>query len=283
MSRYLIAGSSGQLARAFIRTLSARSLDFLAPEESGLDITDAGGVGRVCKEYRPDVILNCAAYNLVDKAEEEPGTAMKVNAEGPQVLARAAKDCGARLVHFGSDYVFDGQKQDGLYTEEDAPNPLNEYGRSKLRGEELVRSESEDFLIFRLSWVYGDGTQNFLHKLLGWASDKDYLSIVCDEFSVPTCTYTVADVTLRALEKGLTGGIFHLTDSGYCSRYEWARLALRLAGINKFIRPVGMSGFDLPATRPGFSAMSNTRVSESLGISIPSWEDSLGAFMKESR
>ena len=280
MKKYLVTGSNGQLARAFIRRLTERSMDFLAPAESALDITEPGSVGRICREYRPDVILNCAAYNLVDRAEDEPEVAMRVNATGPQVLARAAADHGARLVHFGSDYVFDGQKQNGLYTEADATNPLNEYGRSKLRGEELVEEETEDFLVLRLSWVYGEGTQNFIHKLLSWASTKEHLSIVCDEFSVPTYTYTVADVTLNALESGLESGFYHLTNSGYCSRFEWARQVLRLSGINKFIRPVSMTSFRLPATRPGFSAMSNKRISEALGIDIPNWEDALRSFME---
>lgn len=283
MSRFLITGSSGQLARAFIKKLTERSVDFLAPKESELDITEAGSIERVCREYKPDTILNCAAYNLVDKAEEESEAAYKVNATGPQVLARAAMEHGARLVHFGSDYVFDGTKQDGLYTEDDATGPLNEYGRSKLRGEEMVREVSGDHLVLRLSWVYGEGTQNFIHKLLGWAAENEYLSIVCDEFSVPTSTYTVADITLKALGEGLTGGLYHLTNSGYCSRYEWARLALKLSGVSKFVRPVSMSSFDMPAIRPGFSAMSNNNISGKLGIEIPSWEDSLREFLEDSR
>lgn len=278
--KYLIAGKNGQLAKAFIRRLSERSADCLAPEESEFDITDSGRVMEVCGSYRPDVIINCAAYNLVDKAEDEPDRAAHINVLGPKLLAQASSKYGARFVHFGSDYVFDGQKQDGLYEEADIPNPINQYGKSKLGGEDAVQEETDDFLVFRLSWVFGEGTQNFIHKLSGWSRNNEYLKIVCDEFSVPTYTYTVADMTLESLDKGLKG-LYHLTNTGYCSRYEWASLILKRLGIRKFIRPVTMGSFDLPAERPGFSAMSNQRIMKDLGVEIPDWEEAVETYLKE--
>jgi len=278
--KYIITGKSGQLARAFIERFTEAAVDFVAPEENELDITDPDKINRICSEFRPDVIINCAAYNHVDMAETQPDSAISANAAGPQLLARTAREHKARLVHFGSDYVFDGLKQNGLYTEDDDTSPLNKYGVSKLRGEELVALETDDYLILRLSWVFGDGTQNFIHKLLDWASQKDYLKIVCDEFSVPTYTHTVVDVTLRAIEKELPSGLYHLTNSGYCSRYEWARLVLRLSGISRFIRPALMADFELPARRPGFSAMTSKRISSELDIDIPQWEDAVRSFLE---
>ncbi len=278
--KYLISGRNGQLARAFIRRLSESGADCLAPEESDFDITDPERVGKICEAYRPDVIINCAAYNLVDRAEQEFDTALSVNASGPRILAREAAKRGALFVHFGSDYVFDGSKEEGLYTEGDATGPINRYGESKLRGENFVKEETDDFLVFRLSWVFGEGSQNFIHKLMGWAQGNEYLKIVCDEFSVPTYTYTVADATLKALERGLRG-LYHLTNTGYCSRYEWARMVLGELGIRKFIRPVPMESFDLPARRPLFSAMSNEKIAGELGVEIPEWEEGVRAFLRE--
>ena len=203
--KYLIAGRSGQLARAFISRLTERGIEFLAPDESDLDITSGEAIEQACRSFKPDVILNCAAYNLVDRAEQDSATAFKINADGPGLLARAADRHKARIVHFGSDYVFDGDKKDGLYNEDDPTNPLGIYGQSKLDGEKRVADETGDYLVLRLSWVFGEGEQNFIHKLQGWAAQNEYLSIVCDEFSVPTYTGTVADVTLKALEAGLRG------------------------------------------------------------------------------
>jgi dTDP-4-dehydrorhamnose reductase len=277
--KYLIAGRNGQLARAFIRRFEERVLDFSAPDKSQFDITDSASVSGVVDSYKPDVIINCAAYNLVDRAEQEREKAFAVNASGPAHLARAAAKRKAFLVHFSSDYVFDGQKENGLYTEDDAANPLNEYGRSKLTGESAVREEAGKSLVFRLSWVFGEGKQNFIHKLMEWAKNNEYLKIACDEFSVPTYTDTVADVTLKALEQEVTG-LYHLTNSGFCSRYEWAQAVLRNLGINKFIRPVTSDIFNLPARRPKFSAMSNDKISRLLDIRIPSWEEGVRSFLR---
>jgi len=276
---YLLTGSSGQLAASFAKRLRARSMEFLAPHESQCDITDRTSIRKLIGSYQPRVIINCAAYNLVDKAEQDRDRAFLVNAAGPRILAEEARNCGAVLVHFGSDYVFDGLKQDGLYREEDPVGPLSEYGRSKRAGEQAVREVLGDrSLVFRLSWVFGEGKQNFIVKLLEWSAAQDYLRIACDEFSVPTWTETVVDVTLRSLEQGVSG-LFHLTNSGYCSRYEWARAILRKKGIDKFIRPVPMDSFRLPAKRPLFSAMSNLAITKKLNIPIPTWEEAVDRFL----
>jgi len=282
--KYLITGRNGQLAQAFIKRFEREGLEFLAPDETHLDITDLGKVMKVVEESRPGVIINCAAYNLVDKAENEPDKAFKVNAEGPKILALAAHTYGSFFVHYSSDYVFDGMKESGLYHENDITNPLNEYGRSKLAGEKMVQDENVESLIFRLSWVFGEGKQNFISKLTEWAEKSEYLKISCDEFSVPTYTNTVVDVTLKALDKGITG-LYHLTNSGFCSRYEWAKYILGSVGINKFIRPVSMDLFNLPAKRPKFSAMSNQQIADLTGARIPTWEEAVSAFLhdKESR
>ena len=278
--KVLITGKNGQLARAFIQRFENREVDCLAPDESHLDITDVGKVFAVVDAYRPDVIINCAAFNLVDKAEHDSRTAFAVNADGPKYLAQAAKKHKAFLVHFGSDYVFDGMKESGLYTEEDVANPLNEYGKSKLAGERSVLEEDERCLVLRLSWVFGNGKQNFIYKLNEWAKSHEYLKIACDEFSVPTYAGTIVGVTLSALEQGVSGR-YHLTNSGYCSRYEWAKVILNNLGFSKFIRPVSMDEFKLPAKRPKFSAMSNAKIGKVLKTDIPSWEEAVTSFLRE--
>jgi dTDP-4-dehydrorhamnose reductase len=278
--KYLISGRNGQLARAFIKTFERKSIDFIAPDEAKLDITKEAVVAEAVARYKPDVIINCAAYNLVDQAEQDHERAFVVNALGPKYLALAASRQKAVLVHFGSDYVFDGKKENGLYTEEDQVSPLSQYGKSKLSGEEEVRERCSEFLIFRLSWVYGDGKQNFICKLAEWANNNEYLKIACDEFSVPTHTDTVVNMTLKSLDAGMRG-LFHLTNSGFCSRYEWATFIAKYLGIKKFIRPVSMDVFHLPARRPKFSAMTNIRLSGELDVSIPSWEESVESFLRE--
>jgi dTDP-4-dehydrorhamnose reductase len=200
---------------------------------------------------------------------------------GPKNLAQVAESHNAKLIHFGSDYVFDGLKENGLYNEEDPVNPLNEYGKSKLLGEQYVLKEMDRCLILRLSWVFGTGKQNFIHKLLEWANNNEYLKIACDEFSVPTYTDMVVDVTLKAIEQGLTGQ-YHLTNSGFCSRYEWAKVILKAVRMNKFIRPVAMESFNLTAKRPKYSAMSNRKLTDCLNIAIPSWEESVQLYLLEN-
>ena len=278
---YLIVGKNGQLAKAFARRLESISAEYHAPDESRCDITNAAGIRDIVDSFRPGVIINCAAYNLVDRAEDERDAAFAVNAGGPRILAEAARDRGAFLVHFGSDYVFDGTKESDLYREEDATNPLNEYGRSKLAGEQAVQEVlAGRSLVLRLSWVFGEGQQNFIVKLLQWSRSQEFLRVASDEVSVPTWTETVVDATLRALEQGVTG-LYHLTNSGYCSRYEWAREILRRKGIDKFVRPVSMDVFNLPAKRPRFSAMSSQRITDALNITPPSWEEAVGCFLEE--
>ena len=279
--KILITGANGQLAREFIKAFNQINTEYVALTRNELDISNFNKVFEVIKAIKPNVIINCAAYNLVDKAEINPYEAIKVNTVGVYNLALASSEYKVFLVHYSTDYVFDGKKED-LYTEEDVPNPINEYGKSKLFGESLINENLETYLIFRTSWVYGEGKQNFLYKLSQWAETQEYLKIVCDEFSVPTSTKTIVEMTLKALDKDITG-LYHLTNSGYCSRYEWAQEYIKLMNIKKFILPAYQSDFNLPAKRPRFSAMSNEKISKILNVEIPYWKDELKRFVKENR
>lgn len=285
--KYLIFGAKGQLGREFVkwlngglvRSLNGRFVEWIAVGREECDISDLNQVLELFESIKPDVVINCAAYNLVDKAEEDYVSAVKVNSVGVRNLAFACNRYRAFLVHYSTDYVFDGKKENGLYIEDDKPNPLNEYGKSKLIGEKFIKEEIDNFLILRVSWVYGEGKQNFIHKLLKWAENSDYLKISYDEVSVPTSTRTIASITLKALKEGLEG-LYHLTNSGYASRYEWAKKVFRIKRINKFIYPVSSEIFNLPAKRPKFSAMSNRKLSKKLNIEIPGWEEELERIVK---
>ncbi len=271
--KFLVIGKNGQLGKEFVKNLTDDKKDFVALGHKELDITNLSSVLEVVNNIKPSVIINCSAYNLVDNAEQDYPTAMKVNALGVRNLGFGAKKVGAKVVHYGTDYVFDGKKE-GLYTEDDQPNPLNEYGKSKYLGELFLKEELENHLLFRVSWVYGEGKQNFIYKLQQWAKNNDYLKIAYDEISVPTSTKTIVEVTFRALENDLKG-LFHLTNSGYASRYEWAKEIFNILNINKFIYPVSSEIFNLPAKRPKFSAMDNSKISKILGLEMKMWYEAL--------
>ena len=278
--RYLVIGKNGQLGREFLRKLDEMAnAEVTAVGRKECDISNLKQVLDIFSTVKPDIVVNCAAYNFVDKAEEDYVSAIKVNGLGVRNLAFASNKYRAFLVHFSTDYVFDGTKRNGLYTEEDTPNPLNEYGKSKLIGEKLLREETDNFLLFRVSWVYGDGKQNFIYKLLSWAKDREYLLISHNEVSVPTSTRTIVEITFKALDAGLKG-LYHLTNSGYASRYEWAKKVLQIKGIKKVIYPVSNEVFNLAAKRPEFSAMNNNKLAKILGTEIPWWEYELERFLK---
>ena len=280
--KYLILGKNGQLGLTFCKYLDFKGKEFLALSREECDISDLKAVLEIFESYRPDIIINCAAYNYVDKAESDFFDAYRVNALGVRNLAFASNRFSCYFVTYSTDYVFDGTKETGFYTEDDIPNPLNEYGKSKLAGEKWILEEGvKDYLVFRTSWVYGEGKQNFIYKLLQWAKNKDYLKIAYDEVSVPTSTRTLVTVTLKALEQGLTG-LYHLVNSGCASRYEWAKKVFELKGINKFVYPVSKEVFNLPAKRPKFSAMSNAKIIKDLAVNIKNWEEELQEFLLDN-
>lgn len=283
--RYLITGAGGQLGREFLKKLSADpSIEIFSFDRSQLNVEDLKEVLKVVREIRPDVLINCSAYNEVDQAEEEGfEQALRVNTFGVRNLALACREVKSLLVHFSTDYVFSGEKRTP-YTEDDMPSPINRYGMSKFLGEKEIVSllESERYLILRVSWVYGEGKRNFLYKLMVWAKNQDILRIACDEFSVPTSTSFIVENTLKAIKKGLYG-LFHLVPSDYTSRFEWAREYFKLVGIRRTVIPVYQEEFRLPARRPLFSAMSNERLLKALNEELHDWKTILKLYLNRSQ
>lgn len=277
---YLVLGSKGQLGREFVRYFEKIGSNFQAFDLDEFDISNRDEIFKLALSLKPDIIINCAAYNLVDNAESKPEDAYKSNTYGVENLALISKEINSFLVHYSTDYVFDGKKETGLYVETDTPNPLSIYAKSKREGEQKILENLDKYLVLRLSWVFGDGQQNFIYKLLQWSEKNSILKIAFDEVSVPTYTATVVDSTLKAINQGLNG-LFHLTNSGYASRYEWAKYALKKLNKKNILYPVSKDVFNLPAKRPGFSAMSNELLSSKLQIQIPLWEEAVDDYISK--
>lgn len=277
--KVLIFGAKGQLGREFCRYFDLQNIIYFPYDIDDCDISDYQLTESKVENHKPDIVINCSAYNLVDKAESDSMNAYYSNAIGPTHLAFLSNQFNCKLIHYGTDYVFDGTKGD-YYTEDDAPNPMNIYGSSKLMGERQVKQISNNYLIFRLSWVYGIGSPNtFLSKLKQWSQNTDTLRIVDDEISVPTSVRTIVEVTMKAIDKDLNG-LYHLTNSGKASRWQWATALNEIANLNLNIIEAKSSEFNLPAKRPLESAMSNQKISNELEINIPDWKEELINFYK---
>lgn len=277
--KFLILGSMGQLGLELVHYLDNINADYKAFDIDELDILDFNKVRELFSSYKPDIVINSTAYNQVDASEQNSSLAYNVNSFAVKNLAECCLNIKAKFVHFGTDYVFDGTKGQP-YNEKDTPNPLNEYGRSKLQGEKFVREIDENALILRLSWVYGKGRQNFIFKFRQWAENNDTLNIVTDEISVPTNTKVIRDLTFKAIDADLTG-TYHGVNSGYASRLEWAEAIRSITDLKVALNPAKIEDFNLPAKRPEFSVMDNSLISRELGIKIPHWRDSLRDFLSQ--
>ena len=275
--KYLIVGKMGQLGREFVKEFNVKGYEFTAFARDQIDICDKEQVVRVFDKERPGIVLNCTAYNNVDEAENDICQANEINSIGIGNLISAAKKHNSFLIHYGTDYVFDG-RSDVPYCEDDIPNPLNNYAKSKLAGEMRVYEELNSFLLFRVSWVYGDGDQNFIRKFLNWSSLNKVVKVATDEVSVPTSTRLIVELTLNALETGLTG-LYHLVPTGCCSRYDWAVAIKEICQLDVTLEKCNREVFSLPAKRPSYSVLSNQKLLTALSINAPDWKDELKRFL----
>ncbi len=275
----ILLGRNGQLGRELQTTLP-RLGEMHAFDSNELDVRDSGLLERTIRELRPDAIVNAAAYTDVDRAESEAEAAMLVNAKAPGVMAAAGRQVGASLIHFSTDYVFDGEKG-SAYQEEDAPNPLNVYGKSKLAGEQAVREAGVDHLVLRTSWVYSMAGDNFVTRVLGWARRQERINVVSDQVGSPTWARALAEATTAILARGREfvrthAGLYHLACEGGASRYAWAKRVLELdpqraEQVVREILPVSSAVFPSAARRPAFSVLDCSRAVRSLGVELPNW------------
>jgi dTDP-4-dehydrorhamnose reductase len=276
----LITGAGGQLGQDMVQACRNRNMNCIAAGSRTLDITRAQDVMKYMKAH-PEIeaIINCAAYNAVDDAEEHWKKAYLVNGIGVRNLALAANSLGATLIHFSSDYVFDGSQR-RPYTIGDHPNPLSMYGRSKLLGEQCVRDLADRYYLVRVSWIFGKGNVNFARKVLDWSRDTAELSIVEDQVASPTYTVDLASATLDLIRSDMYG-LYHITNTGSCSRYAWAHYILEKTGWKGTLSPAKSEDFDTPARRPHFSVLDTFGTPETLGYTLPSWQDATDRFLEE--
>jgi len=254
----------------------------IATDRSALDLSDVDAVRRVVRETKPEIILNAAAYTAVDRAESEPEVAMQVNGIAPGVLAEEAKRLGAMLVHFSTDYVFDGT-QATPYAESDTPNPINAYGRSKLAGERAIEAVGAAHLILRTSWVYSHRGKNFLLTMLRLAHEREELRVVADQRGAPTSARALAEATARALQRpgAAARGLYHLTAGGETSWFGFAEAIVELARDRLPRRPrlvpIASSDYPTPARRPANCMLDCARAREALGAQLSDWRTGLEA------
>jgi len=277
----LVVGASGQLGRELVARLGDELLWSGGRDE--LDITRSNAVVTVLERIRPDVVFNASAYNRVDKAEVEPGLAMEVNALAAHGLALAAREIGARIVHFSTDYVFDGTAS-RPYREDDAPNPVSCYGVSKLAGEHLVALADPRHLVVRTSGVFGTGGSqqkggSFVSRIVAQAREGRSLRVVSDQRFAPTCAADLATAAI-ALARAGAHGLVHVTNEGACSWHELAVAALAAAGLDADVEPISAADLGLPARRPAFSVLDTSRYR---GLGLPAlrpWREALGEVVR---
>ena len=267
--RILLTGARGQVGWELRRTLACLG-EVVALDSRTLNLADADAVRRTVRDVAPRIIVNAAAYTAVDKAESEPELARAVNALAPGILAEEAGRLGALLVHYSTDYVFDGAKA-APYSEDDPPRPINAYGRSKLAGEQAIQAVGCRHLIFRTSWVYGLRGQNFLRTLQRLAKEKDQISIVADQIGAPTWSRMIAGATALALRGELPDGIYHMTSAGSTSWHGFAQAILAAQGWAGRLDPIPARDYPLPAQRPANSRLDNGKLAAVCGLALPEW------------
>ncbi|MDH5299854.1 MAG: dTDP-4-dehydrorhamnose reductase [Gammaproteobacteria bacterium] len=257
--KVLITGANGQVGWELQQRIPD-GYEVYAVDVDQLDIRDELSVNAFVDRIKPDLIINAAAYTAVDKAESDKETAYAVNAYGAGYLAASAKKSGARLIHISTDFVFDGAKSTP-YTPEDKPNPLNVYGASKLEGERLVAEECPDAVIIRTAWVYSVHGNNFVKTMLRLMRERDELSVVCDQIGTPTWAGSLASAIWEMADRPKLRGIYHYTDAGVASWYDFAvaiqqeALAIGLLSKEIVIKPIAASEYFTPARRPSFGVL----------------------------
>jgi dTDP-4-dehydrorhamnose reductase len=237
---------------------------------------------RIFVKKKPvDLIINCAAYNAVDKAEKDWKSAYLVNGIGSRNLALIANEFDAVFVNYSSDYVFDGNKG-ASYSILDNPNPISKYGESKLLGEIYTKQIANKFYLIRTSWLFGKGNINFITKVLEWSRNKSELSVVVDQISSPTYSYDLSRITWDLL-KTEAFGLYHISNSGFCSRFEWAEFILKKIGWKGDLLTAESEDFNTAAARPKFSVLDNFGTKETVGYELQNWKDATERFLQEKK
>lgn len=271
---YLITGSNGQLGSE----LKKRLPDAMFADVADLDITDSQAVFEYVKSHKIDTIINCAAYTAVDKAEDDEVSAHKINAEGPANLAAT----GAKIVHISTDYVFDGLAHKP-YTPEDTPHPVSVYGRTKLAGEQAVLRLAESAVIIRTAWLYSAFGNNFVKTMCRLGREKEALNVVNDQVGTPTYAFDLAQAIVKILPqiKPENKGIYHFSNEGVCSWYDFATEIMALSDLNCQVHPIPSDAYPTRAKRPYYSVLNKQKIRNIFGVETPHWKESLVKCLKQ--
>ncbi len=294
--RILLLGANGQLGHELRRTLADLG-QVIGLQRAGADFSAPQSLRAIVREHRPQIIVNAAAHTAVDRAEREPDLARTINSVAPGVLAEEAQALGACLVHYSTDYVFDGRKNTP-YDESDVPNPLSVYGRSKLSGERAVAEACVRHLILRTSWVVGAHGANFLKTILRLAAERDSLRVVADQHGAPTAAALIADVTARALqtlvqasERDARWRLYHLAAGGETSWHGYARhvigrareLGMALKAVPEAVIPISTAEYQTPARRPANSRLCTARLRAAFAVELPDWRQGVDQVLEQLR
>ena len=292
--KILLTGKNGQVGFELQRALAPLG-EVVAVDQHECDLSNPDAIRQLVAKVAPQVIINPAAYTAVDKAESDPQLALAVNGTAPGVFGEEAARLGALVVHYSTDYVFDGTLS-GAYLESDAPNPQSVYGKTKLAGEKALQASGADHLIFRTSWVFGAHGTNFAKTMLRLAAEREVLKIVADQFGAPTSAALLADVTAQVLgqykRQGRTGfpfGLYHLVAGGCTTWHEYAQTVVRAAlAAGKPLKltaddilPITTADYPLPAPRPANSRLDTHRLRDTFGLELPAWQSVLGHVLQQ--
>lgn len=282
----LVSGANGQLGQSFQYIApNYPEIDFVFCASDDLDITNIDNCKTVFSKAKPDYCINAAAYTAVDKAESEPGKAHLINVVGARNLAEVCKIHNTVLLHISTDFVFDGDKN-VPYTEADTPNPTGVYGQTKLDGERAIQAIFENYYIIRTSWVYSQFGNNFMKTMLRLASERDSISVVNDQIGTPTNAVDLAKALIQIVSthnRQLTTGnfgIYHFSNEGQCSWYDFAQKIFEINNININLQAIPTTSFPTPAKRPKYSVLDKTKIKAAFGIEIGNWQDSLSVKCK---
>lgn len=271
---YLITGSRGQLGQELAKLLP----DAILSDIDTLDITDADAVNKFVHENNIDTIINCAAYTAVDNAEDNEDIAYKINAIGPENLAKS----GARIIHISTDYVFDGTGHTP-YLPDDTPNPVSAYGRTKLAGENAVLKHAHTAIVIRTAWLYSPYGNNFVKTMRRLGAERDSINVVCDQIGTPTCAADLASAIAQILPQIRDGqhSIYHFTNEGVCSWYDFACAIMKLSGLKCVVNPITTAEYPTRATRPCYSVLSKQSIKQDFNITITHWQEALNTCLKQ--
>ena len=275
--KVLVTGVKGQLGYDVVKDLKKRGHEPIGVDREEMDLMNNDAIREFIMNTRPEAIIHCAAYTAVDKAEEEVEVCYQVNAEATKVIAECAKELDITLIYISTDYVFDGTKE-GEYVETDVPNPINVYGASKLLGEQYVQQLLEKYYIVRISWVFGENGNNFIKTMRRLGLERDELNIIDDQVGSPTYTADLAPLLVDMMETNKYG-IYHATNEGFCSWYEFANEIFKQRGIEVKTNPITTDQYPTAAKRPMNSRMSKDKLTEFGFALLPSWEEALNNYL----